>query len=63
VADPTQPVAEPPRGSVAPGLIILAITVLVMIGGILVVRFPEQMGVPGLDASPASVVATPTPGT
>ena len=50
---------SPPRGSPAPGLIILAITLLVMIAGILVVRFPEQMGVPGLDASPAGVIATP----
>jgi hypothetical protein len=60
LAHPPQPPGESRRGSPAPGLIVLAITLLVMIAGVLVVRFPEQMGVPGLDASPPSVVATPT---
>lgn len=59
MAHPPQPPATPRRGSPAPGLIILAITLLVMIAGILVVRFPEQMGVPRPDASPAGVVVTP----
>jgi hypothetical protein len=62
LAHPPPPPGEPRRGSPAPGLIILAITLVVMAAGVLVVRFPEQMGVPGLDASPAAVVATPTAG-
>lgn len=52
------------RGSPAPVLIILVITLVVGIAGVLVVLFPEQTGVPGLNlnATPTNVIATPTPG-
>lgn len=50
------------RGSPAPVLIILVITLVVGIGGVLVILFPEQTGVPGLNASPTSVAGTPLAG-
>jgi hypothetical protein len=56
---------EPPRGSPAPALIILAITVIVMIAGVLVVLYPDATGVPGLDitrATQTAVAASPTAG-
>lgn len=62
---PGSPGGEPRRGSPAPALIILVITVVVMIGGVLVVLFPDEAGVPGLDitrATQTAVAATPTVG-
>ena len=55
-------IAPPPaarRGSPWPGLLIVGITLLVMIAGVLVIYFPEQMGVPQAPATPVS--ATPLP--
>lgn len=48
------------RGSKIQMLAVVGVTVLVMILGILVVRFPHQFGLPGLDATPTAV-ATPAP--
>jgi hypothetical protein len=50
------------RGSPAPVLVILIVTLVVMIAGVLVVLFPEQTGVPGLNASPATEVGSPVAG-
>lgn len=62
---PGSPNGEPPRGSPAPALIILAITVVVMIAGVLVILYPDATGVPGLDitrATQTAIAATPTVG-
>ena len=46
------------RGSKIQLVAVVGVTLLVMIMGILVVRFPHQFGLPGLDATP-SPIATP----
>lgn len=53
------PPPAPRRGSPGPGLLIVGITLAVMIAGLLVVYFPEQMGVPQAPATPAAPVGTP----
>jgi hypothetical protein len=47
------------RGSKIQMIAVIAITLLVMVLGVLVVAFPHQFGLPGLDATPAAGVATP----
>ncbi len=62
MAQPSSPSGAKSRGSAAPALVILVITLVVMIAGVLVVLFPEGTGVPGLNASPATGIETPVAG-
>ena len=39
--------------------ILLGITLFVMVGGILVVKYPRTFGLPGLGATPTALVGTP----
>ncbi|MBA2520020.1 MAG: hypothetical protein H0V24_10165 [Chloroflexia bacterium] len=62
VTPSSRPAGTGARGSPAPVLIILVVTVVVMIAGVLVILFPEQTGVPGLNATPPSQIETPVTG-
>ncbi|MDQ3693719.1 MAG: hypothetical protein M3464_08830 [Chloroflexota bacterium] len=62
MAPSSRPARTGERGSPAPVLIILVITLVVMLAGVLVILFPEQTGVPGLNATPPSQVETPVTG-
>lgn len=58
-ARPGVPPREPmDRHSKIQMIAVVAVTLLVMALGLLVVRFPHQFGLPGLDATPTAV-ATP----
>jgi hypothetical protein len=52
------PQAPMDRGSKLQMIAVVGVTLLVMAMGILVVRFPHQFGLPGLDATPTAI-ATP----
>ena len=49
------------RGSKIQLAAVVGVTLFVMILGILVVAFPHQFGLPGLDATPSPVATPATP--